>query len=88
MNFYFKDHDQDKEAYERRMKIATEDGNESFNEEGEFVKGDNKDFREQLFGGKEKKKDLDDPTINFLTGQKYSEKFYDLLATRKILPAW
>jgi hypothetical protein len=60
------------------MKIASEDA-ESFNQEGEFVQGDNKGFREALFGGREKKNDKDDPTINFLTGQKYSEKFYDLL---------
>lgn len=48
----------------------------------------NKDFKDILFGGKEKKKDDSDPTINFLTGQKFSDKFYDLLQTRKILPAW
>lgn len=48
----------------------------------------NKDFKEILFGGKEKKNDKDDPTTNFLTGFKYSEKFYELLKTRKILPAW
>ena len=50
-----------------RQKIASEDA-ESFNDDGEFVKMKNKDFKDILFGGKEKKKDESDPTTNFLTG--------------------
>ena len=52
---------------EERQKIGSDDA-DSFNDEGEFVQMKNKDFKEILFGGKEKKIDKDDPTVNFLTG--------------------
>ena len=49
----------------------------------------NKDFKEIIFGDKKKEHKTDgDPEINFLTGCRYSDRFYDLLETRKILPAW
>jgi hypothetical protein len=51
----------------------------------------NKDFAKEMFGLKKKQtidKDGDVPTINYLNNRKYSEKFYGLLETRKILPAW
>ena len=52
----------------------------------------NKDFKDLLFGEKKKKTGEangdDAPTENYLTGKKYSEKFFTLLDTRKSLPAW
>ena len=79
-----KSKDQDEET---RKKI--DEDADSFNEEGEFVKMKNKDFKDIIFGGKEKKtKDDSDPTTNWVNGKKYSDKFYDLLQTRKSLPAW
>ena len=68
----------------------------SFNEEAEFVpekKMKNSDFKDLLFGEKKPKKatdaDGDDAyKQNYMTGRKYSERFYTLLGTRKSLPAW
>ena len=56
----------------------------------------NSDFKDLLFGEKKKKagranqddEDGDVPKQNFMTGQKYSERFYTLLETRRALPAW
>jgi hypothetical protein len=73
-NAFVKSKDQEEET---RKKI--DEDADSFNEEGEFVKMKNKDFKDILFGGKEKKNDDSDPTVNFLNGKKYSDKFYDLL---------
>lgn len=44
-----------------------------------------------MFGLKKKQaidKDGEVPTINYLNNRKYSDKFFGLLETRKILPAW
>jgi pre-mRNA-splicing factor ATP-dependent RNA helicase DHX15/PRP43 len=30
----------------------------------------------------------EETNINFLTGNEYSKKYYELLETRKMLPAW
>ena len=52
----------------------------------------NKDYKDLLFGEKKKKNGADfsddDPKINFLNGQSFSPKFYELLSVRKSLPAW
>ena len=80
--------DSESEKAKKKQKIAS-DTDSQFNDEGEFVKGKNKDMKELIFGNHKKEhKTADDPTINFLNGQKYSEKYYNLLETRKILPAW
>lgn len=41
-----------------------------------------------MFGGKKVSDDEKDPTVNWLTGENYSPAFYELLKTRKTLPAW
>lgn len=52
----------------------------------------NSHFAEILFGEKKHIKsghsDEEDISTNFMTGLPYSEKYYELLKTRKNLPAW
>ena len=78
-------------TYESGSEQEGDDGNF----EGEFVPQKalkNKDYKDLLFGEKKKKNGADfsddDPKINFLNGQSFSPKFYELLSVRKSLPAW
>ena len=52
----------------------------------------NSHFAEILFGEKKHMKsghsDEEDTSTNFLTGLAFSEKYFELLKTRKNLPAW
>ena len=80
-----------KQKVEKKSESGESGG--SYNDDAEFVaekKVKNKDFKELLFGEKKHKIDADGevPTVNYLNGKKYSEKFYTLLDTRKGLPAW
>ena len=81
------------------MEQESEESGDSFNDGAEFVreqKMKNSDFKDLLFGEKKKRagganedeEDGDIPKLNFLTRQKYSERFYTLLETRKGLPTW
>ena len=50
----------------------------------------NKDLKEELFGEKKRSSKFGegDPSINFLNGKPFSQKFYELIEIRKSLPAW
>ena len=41
-----------------------------------------------MFGGKKVSDDEKDAKVNWLTGESYSPAYFDLLKTRKTLPAW
>lgn len=84
-----------KKKQKKEKKSDSSNSDDGFNEEAEFVaekKMKNSDFKDLLFGEKKKKasdaKEDDDPKVNYMTGKKYSDKFYTLLDTRKSLPAW
>ena len=58
---------------------------------GEFVaskRQKNTDFKELLFGGHKVDANAEDSKTNYLNGRAYSAKYFDLLKTRKSLPAW
>lgn len=53
----------------------------------DFINQDESDISEKVESHKFKKQKID-PEINFLTGEPFSKKYYDILEKRKKLPAW